>query len=163
MTVYRTLQIWVKKGHRMHPYFQDMCQCAKNMHNTTNFYIRQVFTALQQEKELQPLQKEVLKSLQIHLPAINANQLQAYQRRYAKEQEKAKSEQKEIQCHLFEMPSKDKPYISYPFLNALFKSMKQTDYQSLPIQSSQGIMRTVFQNWKAFYGSIHTIFSYSVI
>lgn len=44
--------------------------------------------------------------------------------------------------------------ISYPFLNALFKSMKQTDYQSLPIQSSQGIMRTVFQNWKAFYGSL---------
>ncbi|MBM7677050.1 hypothetical protein JOD18_002089 [Gracilibacillus alcaliphilus] len=32
--------------------------------------------------------------------------------------------------------------------------MKQTDYQSLPIQSSQGIMTTVFQNWKSFYGSL---------
>ncbi|WP_080873715.1 RNA-guided endonuclease InsQ/TnpB family protein [Oceanobacillus timonensis] len=154
MAVYRTLQIWVKKGHRMHLYFQNMCQNAKNMHNTTNFYIRQVFTGLKQEKELQPLQKEVLESLQTHLPAINANQLKAYQRRSVKEQEKAKSEQKEIKCHLFEMPSKDHPYIPYSFLDALFKSMKQTDYQSLPIQSSQGIMRTVFQNWKAFYGSL---------
>ncbi|GGP09919.1 RNA-guided endonuclease InsQ/TnpB family protein [Oceanobacillus neutriphilus] len=154
MAAYQTMQIWVKKSHRMHPYFQNMCQNAKNMHNTTNFYIRQVFTGLKQEKELQPLQKEVLESLQTHLPAINANQLQAYRRRSTKEQEKAKSEQKEIKCHLFEMPSKDKPYISYPFLNALFKSMKQIDYQSLPIQSSQGIMRTVFQNWKAFYGNL---------
>ncbi|MCT1902186.1 RNA-guided endonuclease InsQ/TnpB family protein [Oceanobacillus sojae] len=154
MAVYRTLQIWVKKGHRMHPYFQNMCQNAKNMYNITNFYIRQIFTGLKQEKELQPLQKEVLESLQTHLPAINANQLQAYQKRSAKEQKKAKSEQKEIKCHLFEMPSKDKPSIHYPLLDALFKSMKQIDYQSLPIQSSQGIMRTVFQNWKAFYGSL---------
>ncbi|GEN86781.1 RNA-guided endonuclease InsQ/TnpB family protein [Oceanobacillus sojae] len=154
MAAYQTMQIWVKKGQRMHPYFQNMCQNAKNMHNTTNFYIRQVFTGLKQEKELQLLQKEVLESLQTHLPTINANQLQTYRRRSTKEHEKAKSEQKEIKCHLFEMPSKDKPYISYPFLNALFKLMKQIDYQSLPIQSSQGIMRTVFQNWKAFYGNL---------
>ncbi|CEI80754.1 putative transposase [Oceanobacillus oncorhynchi] len=52
------------------------------------------------------------------------------------------------------MASKDHPYIPYPFLNALFKSMKQNDYQSLPIQSSQGIMKMVFQNWRSFYGSL---------
>ncbi|GAA0342449.1 hypothetical protein GCM10008931_37250 [Oceanobacillus oncorhynchi subsp. oncorhynchi] len=154
MAAYKTLQVWAKKGHRMHPYFQNMCQRAKNIHNTTNFYIRQVFTGLKQEKELQPLQEEVLETLQTHLPEINANQLKAYQRRSAKEQEKTESLQKEIKCHLFEMPSNNNPYIPYPFLNALFKSMKQNDYQSLPIQSSQSIMKTVFQNWKSFYGSL---------
>ncbi|UUI02368.1 transposase [Oceanobacillus jeddahense] len=154
MTAYKTLQIWVKKGHRMHPYFQNMCQNAKNMHNTTNFYIRQIFTGLQQEKELQPLQKEVLENLQTYLPGMNANQLKAYQKRNAKEQKKIESERKEIKCHLFEMPSKDTPYISYSFLNALFQSMKQNDYQSLPIQSSQATMKTVFQNWRSFYGSL---------
>ena len=71
------------------------------MHNTTNFYIRQVFTGLKQEKKLQPLQQDVLETIQTHLPEINANQLKAYQKRNAKEQEKAKSEQTEIKCHLF--------------------------------------------------------------
>ena len=147
MPIYKTMQIWVKKGHRMHDYFHDMCQNAKNMHNTTNFYIRQVFTALKQEKELQPLQEEVLETIQKHLPKINANQMIAYQRRVAKEKVKPESQQKEIKCNLFEMPSKAKPYVHYNFLDALFKSMKQNDYRSLPIQSSQGIMKNVFQNW----------------
>ncbi|CUB12435.1 hypothetical protein BN2127_JRS1_04222 [Bacillus cereus] len=44
----------------MYSYFQECCHNAKNMYNTTNFYIRQVYTGLTQEKELQPLQKEVL-------------------------------------------------------------------------------------------------------
>ena len=32
--------------------------------------------------------------------------------------------------------------------------MVQQDYRSLPTQSSQGIMKTVFQNWKSFYASL---------
>lgn len=39
MPAYKSIQIWVKKGHRMHDYFQKMCQYAKNLHNMTNFYI----------------------------------------------------------------------------------------------------------------------------
>ncbi|MDD1368038.1 hypothetical protein PTB13_08090, partial [Bacillus sp. MHSD17] len=33
---YKTLQIWIKKGHRMYSYFQECCHNAKNMYNTTN-------------------------------------------------------------------------------------------------------------------------------
>ena len=54
---YRTHQIWIKKGHRMYEYFQTMTQNAKNMYNTTNFYIRQVYTGFTQEKQLQPFTK----------------------------------------------------------------------------------------------------------
>lgn len=151
---YKTVQIWVKKGHRLHPYFQEMCQNAKNMHNTTNFYIRQVFTGLTQEKELQPLQREVLENIQKHLPKINDNQLLAYQKKIEKEKTKPIEKRKEIKCNLFDKPSKEKPYVDYIFLDALFKSMVQNDYRSLPTQSSQGIMKTVFQNWKSFYASL---------
>jgi putative transposase len=151
---YKTMQIWVKKGHRMHSYFQEMCQNAKNMHNTTNFYIRQVFTGLTQEKKLQTLQKEVLNSIQKHLPKINDNQLLVYQKKAAKEKAKPIEKRKEIKCNLFDEPSKENPYVDYNFLDALFKSMTQSDYRSLPTQSSQGIMKTVFQNWKSFYASL---------
>ena len=154
MAGYKTMQIWVKKGHRMYGYFEEMCQNAKNMHNTTNFYIRQVFTALTQEKELQPLQQEVLDTIQKQLPKMNENQLVAYQRKVVKEKVKPVKERKEINCHLFDGPSKENPYVDYYFLDALFKSMVQNDYRSLPIQSSQGIMRIVFQNWKSFYASL---------
>ncbi len=148
------MQIWVKNGHRMYDYFQEMCQNAKNMHNTTNFYVRQVFTSLTQEKELQPLQQEVLENIQKHLPKMNDTQLIAYKKRLEKEKTKPVEKRKEIKCNLFDIPSKEKPYVDYNFLDALFKSMVQNDYRSLPTQSSQGIMKTVFQNWKSFYASL---------
>jgi putative transposase len=37
MENYKTMQVWVKKGHRLHGYFEEMCSNAKNMFNTTNF------------------------------------------------------------------------------------------------------------------------------
>jgi putative transposase len=154
MAKYKTMQIWIKKGHRMHGYFQEMCQNAKNLYNTTNFYIRQVFTGLTQEKELQPLQQEVLDCIKKNLPKINDNQLFAYQKKKEKEKAKPTDKRKEIKCNLFEEPSKENPYVNYHFLDALFKSIAQQDYRSLPTQSSQGIMKTVFQNWKSFYSSL---------
>ena len=51
----------------MYGYFQTMTQNAKNMYNTTKFYIRQVYTGLTQDKVLQPLQKEVLDMIDTQL------------------------------------------------------------------------------------------------
>lgn len=148
------MQIQVKKGHRLYSYYKEMCQNAKNLHNTTNFYIRQVFTGLTQDKGLQPLQQEVLQNIQTHLPKINDNQLAAYLKKVEKEKSKPVENRKEIKCNLFKEPSKEKPYVDYNFLDALFKSMIQRDYRSLPTQSSQGIIKSVFQNWKSFYASL---------
>jgi putative transposase len=54
-SVYRTFQIWIKPGHRLYPYLEQVCQDAKNLYNTTNFYIRQVFTAFRQNHPLKPI------------------------------------------------------------------------------------------------------------
>ena len=154
MKTYKTMQIRVKKGHRLYNYFTEMCHQAKNMHNTTNFYIRQVFTGLTQEKTLEPLQQEVLHNIAAHLPKMNDCQRSAYLKKVEKEKTKPVEDQREINCNLFEAPSREKPYVNYHFLDALFKSMGQHDYRALPTQTSQGIMKTVFQNWKSFYGSL---------
>lgn len=74
-TEYVTYQIWIKNGHGLFTYFTKMCQNAKNLYNTTNFYIRQVYTALHTEKPLQPLQQEVLHTLQEYIGIMNENQL----------------------------------------------------------------------------------------
>jgi len=74
----------------------------------------------------------------------------ALQSSYAKKVEKEKTKpvenRKEIKSNELEAPSREKPYVNYHFLDALFKSMKQQDYRALPTQTSQGIMKTVFQN-----------------
>ena len=51
--IYRTYQIHVKKGHKLYPYFEQLCHNANNLYNVTNFYIRQIYTALNNEKKLQ--------------------------------------------------------------------------------------------------------------
>ncbi|WP_223067749.1 RNA-guided endonuclease InsQ/TnpB family protein [Paenibacillus caui] len=151
---YKTLQIEIKKGHRLFPYFERMCQESKHLFNTTNFYIRQVFTAFRQEKPLQPLQQEVLDTLNRYIGVMNERQLQAYQSRVAKEQLKPVDERKEVRFNRFDLPSEEKPFVDYHFLDGLFKVMEQPDYRALPAQSSQWVMKSVLQNWKSFYASI---------
>ncbi|MFS0556645.1 RNA-guided endonuclease TnpB family protein, partial [Brevibacillus sp. 179-C8.2 HS] len=112
---YQTFQIWIKPGHRLFPYFQHACLQAKNLHNTTNFFIRQVFTAMQQTGELQPLQKEVLDLLHENIEQINQVQLAAYQKRLAREQAKPTHEQKVIKPNLYVLPTKEASLLSYGF------------------------------------------------
>ncbi|WP_214629491.1 RNA-guided endonuclease InsQ/TnpB family protein [Paenibacillus agaridevorans] len=133
---YRTYQVWIKPGHRLFGYLDEACQRAKNLYNTTNFYIRQVFTAWGRQEDLLPLQQQVMDTLAVQIGAMN-------ERRSEKNRSRP-----------FELPSLDKPFVSYAFLDALFKVMGQTDYRALPAQSSQGIMKVVFQNWKAFFASM---------
>ncbi|MGG2093129.1 transposase [Bacillus sp. S13(2024)] len=153
---YATYQIWIKKGHKLYSYFLEMCQNAKNLYNTTNFYIRQVYTALRTDKPLQPLQQEVLHTLQAHIETMNENQLHAYQKRVQKQKEKPVKEQKDIKCNLFTLPTKEKSFLSYNFLDCLFKTMKQQDYMNLPAQTNQAVMKKLYQNWKSFFASIKT-------
>ncbi|CAG9612376.1 IS200/IS605 family transposase ISBth14 [Bacillus rhizoplanae] len=151
---YVTYQIWIKKGHKLHAYFMEMCQNAKNLYNTTNFYIRQVYTALRTDQPLQPLQQEVLHTLQMYIETMNKNQLRAYRKRVQREKEKPVKEQKEIKCNLFTFPTKEKSFLSYNFLDCLFKTMKQQDYMNLPAQTNQAVMKKLYQNWKSFFASI---------
>ncbi|MDP7980253.1 transposase [Bacillus sp. WLY-B-L8] len=148
---YTTYQIWIKKGHKLYPYFLEMCQNAKNLYNTTNFYIRQVYTALRTEKSLQPLQQEVLHTLQAYIEIMNENQLRSYQKKLQKQKEKPVEERKEIKCNLYTLPTKERSFLSYNFLDCLFKTMKQQDYINLPSQVNQAVMRKLYQNWDSFF------------
>ncbi|MCF2938210.1 hypothetical protein L1N85_07150 [Paenibacillus alkaliterrae] len=68
---YRTHQVWIKPGHRLFAYLDQACQNAKNLYNTTNFYIRQVFTSFGRNEPLQPLQQQVMQTLEAHIDAMN--------------------------------------------------------------------------------------------
>jgi putative transposase len=151
---YSTQQIWVKPGHRMYTYFLMMCENSKNLYNTTNFYIRQVYSALKSEKELHSLQKEVLDTLEKNIDLMNEVQQNAYQKALIKEMKKPIEKRKEARLNLFSLPDSSNPHVDYNFLDCLFKVLNQSDYKSLPAQSSQSTMKLVFQNWKSFFASL---------
>jgi len=151
---YRTYQIWIKPGHRLYAYSEQMCQDAKNLYNTANFYIRQVFTALKQDKPLEPLQQHVMNTLQANIGLMNQRQLEAHQTRLHKQLQKPINQRKESRCHLFKLPSRESPYIDFSFLDSLFKVMDQADYRALPTQSSQWVMKNVFASWQSFFAGI---------
>ena len=151
---YRTYQINVKKGHRLYNYFKDLCLNSNNLYNTTNFYIRQVYTALHNKGSLQPLQQEVMDTIRGNLDKMNERQLNAYRKKLEKEKLKQKDKQKEIKINLFEMPSKGKSFLGYHFVDCLFKTMKQADYYSLPGQVNQQVIRNVIQNWRSFFANM---------
>ena len=92
---YRTYQIEIKKGHKLYRYFDQICLNSNNLYNTTNFYIRQVYTALNQDKNWQPLQKEGMDHIQNHLQKMNDNQTKSYHKRLEKENLKPMDQKKE--------------------------------------------------------------------
>jgi len=151
---YRSYQIHVKKGHRMYSYFEKLSLNTNNLSNTTNFFIRQIYTSLKQEKPLESLQKEVLDTIDKNIDRMNDSQLAAYKKKLDKEKLKPIEERKEIKAKFFSKPTKEKPFVSYEFLDCLFKTIKQKDYTSLPGQVNQQVMKTCFQDWKSFFTSL---------
>lgn len=151
---YRTIQIRIKPGHRFFSYCQVQCQKAKNLYNTTNFYIRQVFSAYTKRETLHPLQKEVIDIMEASIDSMNEVQRVAYEKRQTKEDLKPVEKRKPIKLNLYSLPSEETPFVSFGFLDSLFKCIKQPDYRALPAQSSQSIMKSVFQNWDSFRKSL---------
>lgn len=154
MKEYRTYQIAIKKGHKLYKYFDELCLNSNNLYNTTNFYIRQVYTALNNKKSLQPLQKEVMETIYQNLNKMNDKQTIAYFKKIQKEHTKPKDARKEVKLNLFIAPSKERSFLGYNFLDCLFKTIKHKDYYSLPGQINQQTIKNVVQNWKSFFSSL---------
>ncbi|WP_058305762.1 RNA-guided endonuclease InsQ/TnpB family protein [Gracilibacillus massiliensis] len=153
--VYRTQQIRIKKGHRLYPYCDQLTFLAKNLYNATNFHIRQIFTAFDEGKNLQPLQQEVFDLIDKYLSQMNAIKRKTVEKKRQKELKKPVEQRKEIKdAVVFEYPSAQHKWPSYAFLDSLFKVSENVDYLALPGQVNQQVMRLVFQNWKAYFASL---------
>lgn len=151
---YRTFQIDVKEGHKLYPYFEQLCLNSNNLYNSTNFYIRQVYTALNNDKKLQTLQNEVMETIFQNIDKMNEKKTIAHFKKHKKEMLKPEKERKKLELNLFDLPSKEKTFLGYNFLDCLFKTIKQKDYYSLPAQINQQVIKNVVQNWESFFESV---------
>lgn len=151
--MYSAYKIQIHPDHELFDYCDSLCFKAKNLYNITNYYIRQVYTALKKETRNEN-QLQVLKDIELNLPKMNEIRQKSH--------EKAKVKPKKVDKNgkitnpilkLFEMPHFEKSFIGYCFLEALFKVMKQVDYTSMPSQSNQQTMKKVYNDWKSFFES----------
>ena len=149
---YRAYQIRVKKGHRLYDYFLAQSRLAKNLYNHANFFIRQAYTALTQEKPLEANQQEVMDTITKCLPIINENQRKAWEKREAEVRAGTRTKNQE-KPKLFSAPTKERSYLGYEFLNALFRAMKEENYVTISAQTAQGVLKNLHQNWKSFFAS----------
>jgi putative transposase len=153
---YRVYQIRIKNGHRLFSYCDAICFQAKNLYNAANFYVRQLFSGLRKEEnQWQALETQAIDTLLSHLPAMNQVKLRQVEKRRANEARKPKEKRKPIaDAVLFEMPTAEKPFLSYGMLDALFKAMKQADYTALPGQVNQKVLRMLMADWFSFFEGI---------
>ena len=149
---YRAYQIRVKKGHRLYAYFSEQSRLAKNLYNHANFFIRQVYTAVTQETPLQPNQVEVMNTIAYYLPIMNKSQIKAWEKREAEVRAGTRTKNQE-KPKLFSAPSKKIAYLGYAFLDALFRTMQEENYEALSAQAAQGVLKNLNQNWKSFFAS----------
>lgn len=144
-------QIWVKPGHGLYSYFQEMCTNAKRLYNVTNYYIRQLYFALYKEGEWRSEQQAVMDTLKNALGNMNEIRQRTYEKRLKKEAMKPIEERQLVERYLFSLPTKESPFINDHFMDALFRVINEPSYRSLPTKSSQMIIKQVVANWKSYF------------
>lgn len=154
--ILRTQSIRIKKSHNLYDYCDNMCFLSKNLYNTTNFYIRQVFSGIKKEEfKREENELKIINEINSTIPKINDVKVAYTEKRKVKEFSKPISQRKEIrEATLFNLITKDNPYTSYNLLDGIFKINEQVDYMSLPSHSNQHIIKLAFSDWKSFYVSL---------
>ena len=125
-----TIQIEVAAGHPLYSYFDTVLHLGNNLYNVSLFHIRQVMTGLQKEPEMrQPNEREVLENIRNALPRMKAQ---------------------------FQMPTKEKWFLNYYFLNEFFLKTKNPDYQAkaLPKQCAQNMIRKAVADMTSYLSSV---------
>ena len=153
---YRTYQFLIKEGHDLHAYLMDIMYNANNLYNTTNFYIRQIWTGakIEDENKIHPLQKEVLSIVRENILAINEHNTLKFQKLVKKDILEGRVLTTKRKLTRFNMPNKEKAFPSYELLDAVFKTSKNKDYKSIPSHINQSVMKNVYNNWTSYFESM---------
>ena len=148
---YRTIQFLVKQGNPLNKYLMDLMYLSNNLYNATNFHIRQMYTGLKiEEGKRHSLQQEVIDLFSNTIPIINKHNTEKFHRLVNEDIMNAKVLRTYRKVSRFNMPTAESNFVSYELLDAIFKTSKNKDYKSLPAHVNQGVMKTVYADWKSF-------------
>lgn len=161
--MYRVIKIMVGKGHKMHGYFQDICQKSKNLYNVSNFMIRQNMTGLKKsEGERQPNEKEAIQKTIDGIAKLNLRRQENYGHKIQKilsdgnlsNIEKQHALDKVKQPIMSEYPTAEKWFLGYNELEGILRLTDDADYRALPAQVAQHSIKICIQNWNSYFSAL---------
>ena len=122
----RTIVTMVREDTELFNYLKNISLLANNLYNATLFRMRQILTAANKD---QGRWTDNEKGVQVEIDRLL-----------------------EVNSNL-RRPTRENPYVSYPFVHHLMYVNRNPDYfcDGLPSQTGQQVMKNAVQNMKAFY------------
>lgn len=150
----RTQQIKVKKGHRLYPYFDDLTFKAKNLYNIANFYTRQCLTGVKKnDSNITPNETEAIDLVNKAIPKLNQLTKEYYAKRIAKEALKEKPNKVKEPAE-YQLIAEGNSFLGYNLLEGILKVINNADYNSLPGQVNQQVLKLLMRDWRSFFESL---------
>ena len=150
----RTQQIKVKKGHRLYPYFDDLTFKAKNLYNIANFYTRQCLTGVKKnDSNITPNETEAIDLVNKAIPKLNQLTKEYYAKRIAKEALKEKPNKVKEPAE-YQLIAEGNSFLGYNLLEGILKVINNADYNALPGQVNQQVLKLLMRDWKSFFESL---------
>lgn len=125
--MYRTNSYLIKKHSKLHSYCNDLCFKSARLYNRVNFIVRNYATAVSKFLRTEPL---------------TANELEVYALVHA------------ILDGTRHELSENVKWLSYGRLNYFLQYSNDNDYNSLPKQTSQQILKLLIRDYKSFFESL---------
>lgn len=124
--MYRTIKVSVKKEDPLYNYCDNITKLTNNLSNATLFRIRQVMTGLNKDPQSRTVnENEIISEIERALPNMGPK---------------------------YSMPTAEKWFLSYYFLDSLLKTTRNPDYvtNDLPKHTAQHAIKTVVRDMKGF-------------
>ena len=156
---YRSIDFLIKPTNKeLFAYCENSCLLAKNLYNSANFYIRQLMFGLKKEPDKRfDNEKRVIEILENNIDAINQLRKDYLGKRLKNEKDatkKKKLKDKLADFEYWKVPTADKWYINYNLLEAVLKITEDDDYNALPGQVNQQVLKELNSAWKSYFKSL---------
>ena len=156
---YKSIDFLIKPTNReLYDYCENSCLLAKNLYNTGNYYIRQLMSGLKKDTDKRfKNEQEVIDTVENNIDTINQLRKDYLKKRLENETDIKKIRDLDYKLKHFEnwtAPTADKWYINYNLLEAVFKVTENEDYNALPGQVNQQILRELNKTWKGFFKAL---------
>ena len=140
-------------------YFEENTTAAKCMYNAANFYIRNTMTGIRKSPEERTAHEtEVLHYVFTGIQKANAHSYEVY----CKKQEGYKKTggmagavaMSKLKYKVFPYPTREKWFLSYTVLDAIFKHTDHPTYRRMNSHVNQNAIKKAVKSWKSYFKAV---------
>ena len=160
-----TRPIYLTKRNRKSKYFRFICTDTKKMENSALFYIKNTISGMKKEPyERHPKEREALNYVFDGINCYNHKKVEQFSYAVKLIGEDLRSGKisgsmamsiiRASRPKLLSYPSKEKAFLNYEQLNAVFCYMHHPVYERMPAQVNQNAIKKAVLSWKSYFASL---------